>query len=86
MRFAKSFMLSAACLAMSLGCSDATKTETKEAIAETGEAIQSAAEDAKANAAKAADAVEEGAREVREKLSGDATETEPAAEPAPRTP
>jgi len=64
-----------ACWLASAGCSEATKTETKEAITETGEALKSAAEDAKVNAAKAADAVEEGAREVGEKLSGDSSES-----------
>lgn len=91
MKFAKTLTLAASCLAFSTGCSEATKTETKEALKETGEAISSAAEDTKENAAKVADKIEEGARTAKDKLTGESsepaatTETAPA-EPAPGTP
>ncbi len=87
MKHSKALCLPAACLAIALGCSETTKTETKEALKETGEAISSAAQDTKENAAKAATAVEEGARKVHDKLSGESTdqapETTPAAIPSP---
>jgi hypothetical protein len=50
--------LFAACL-FAVGCSEQTKTETKEALHEAGEAVSSATEDAKKNTARAAGAVED---------------------------
>jgi hypothetical protein len=75
MKFTTPAALLAACLLAAPGCSEQTKSETKEALQETGEAISSAAEDAKANAARAAGAIEE-------KLDDDDVEpaaTQPAA-------
>jgi hypothetical protein len=62
------------------GCSEKTQQETKEAL-------QSAGEDTKENMKKAADAIEEGAQNVQEKLGGDdePADTTPPAEPAETT-
>ncbi len=81
MKFATALSIGAACLALSGGCSETTKTETKEALHETGEAISSAAQDTKENAAKAAGAIEDAAQKAKEKLSGDSTEPAPATTP-----
>jgi hypothetical protein len=86
MKRSKALCLPAAGLALVLGCSETTKTETKEALKETGEAINSAAQDTKENAAKAATAVEEGARKVHDKLSGEPTERAPETTPSPGSP
>jgi hypothetical protein len=78
MKFTKLIVFFAASLLAVPGCSEQTKVETKEALQETGEAIGSAAEDAKKNAARAAGAIED-------KLNGD--DAEPAATaPAPTQP
>jgi uncharacterized lipoprotein len=75
----------AACVAFTAGCSETTKQETREAVDEAGDAVSSAAADAKENVKQAADAVEEGARNLKDKLDGD-DEAAPAAEPATADP
>ena len=75
----------AACLLCTVGCSETTKQETRQAIDEAGDAVSSAAEDTKQNVKKAADAVEEGARNLKDKVDG-ADEASPAAEPATADP
>jgi hypothetical protein len=81
MRIGKSLLSAVACLALCGGCSEQTKTETKEALQQAGEAAQSAAEDTKANVSKAAGAVEDAAAKAKEKLNGSTTEPKPAETP-----
>jgi hypothetical protein len=88
MKFANLPTFFAACLLLAAGCSEQTKVETKEALHETGEAISSAAEDARKNAASAAGAIEDKLNgDDAEPADTDAPTTEPAAPvTAPQTP
>ena len=70
-----------ASLALGAGCSEKTKTETREAIDETGDAVGSAVEDTKENANKAADAVKAGAESARESWESDDAEPAPVVPP-----
>ena len=86
MRFHRFAVLSVG-LAALLGCSDATKQETKEALDATGEAVQAAAADAKVNAEKVGEAVKAGVERGREEFNepdapGVDGEAAPAAAPA----
>jgi hypothetical protein len=67
------------CLFFSIGCSEKTKQEGKEALDATGEAIGAAAEDTKENFKKAGEVGEAAVDKAKEEFSGD---DEPAAEPA----
>lgn len=71
------------CLSFSIGCSEKSKQEGKEALDATGEAIGAAAEDTKENLKKAGEVGEAAVDKAKEEFSGSADEpaaVEPAAD------
>jgi hypothetical protein len=54
---------------LTVGCSEKTKVETKEAVKQSGEAIEAAAEDAKVNIKKSGKVLKSAAEKAKEEFS-----------------